>query len=746
MRSKAHLTGLTAVHGPVSAFVATTALFFVTSFFGSPAYAAAPPQPTLPEILITDIDVKDTRDNKRDLFEPAQPVIIEVEITDTRFLVNVSDKDPNISQDYIVVLNVNGPRDIPIYDSLEEDESIQVSSLPEERQVVAFRWRIPLTARRGGYDVIISIRKLDEQTTVINQEDEGFFVEVYAELFVSELLVDFGDVLDDETPSESIIVANIGDGILVWRVTEYPEDWLDLVKPGLGQTQIDTGRITLKVLKTALLGEFRGELVIESNAGHEDVTIKASIDRNPRGNFTRIRSQDNSVKPGELLDFAFRIENEGDVDLDYRAVFSILGPSKSVIYNSNMAGEDLRVHVRSGDVSDDLTFTWTVPYGSLPGEYMITAQLRNYHDWNMPPFDEVSKNEGDVFEVERGPLISASPRSWAFGTIFSGDTPSAGFDIANIGRGTIEWEVTNWPAWIEVLNPTGLVSGEGTIQIRVRSETPAESLAGTIVIASNAGPKSIPISAHVLPPPTPTISVAAVLALVATPTPLPISTPRPTVTPSIRKASPTSTPARPAIFNGAISIGDEDLSEGARLVAVIRDYETYPALIQDRRYINLVISPPDETYVGEEVIFLLDGVPSEPPLSPIHFLPGRDRTIHLSFAVSSTVTGTRKPLKATATALVSRPPAVAALLTVTPPPPTSTAVPEVSSTPAADAGTRVATPEVAEGDGDQPSPGGCSRRTEISIGAAIGNGLLLLAPLGLIAALKSRRRTQRPKL
>ena len=742
MKPRVRPMELTAVRRPISAFIVATVLFFVASVSAGPVNAAAPPQPTVPGILLTDIDVKDTKDNIRDLFEPAEPVMVEVVITDTRFLVDVSDKDPNISQDYIVVLNVFGPRDIPLYDSLEMEESIDISSLPEEQQIVAFRWKIPLIARRGGYDVFVSIRKLDEPLTVIDEVDDGFFVEVNAELFVSKFLVDFGLVEEDDTPSENIIVANAADGILVWKITEYPEDWLDLVSPDLHQTQLDTGRITLRVLETALLGEFRGELVIESNAGDKDITIMASIDRNPDGDFTRIRAQDNSVKPGTLIDFVFRIVNEGDVDIDYRAIFSIVSPSGSVIYNSNFVGEDLLIHVPSGYESNNTTFTWAVPYGSLPGEYMITAQLRNYHDWEMDPF--VQKDEGDVFKVERGPLISASPGSWAFGTIISGDTPSAGFDVVNDGRGTIEWEISNWPTWIELLRPTGPVSGEGTIQIRVRGDTPASSLAGAIEISSNGGPMSIPISTHVLPPPTPTISVAAVLAQVATPTPSPTNTPRPTITPN-RVAPPTATPSRPAIFNGAIAVDGNVLSGGARLVAVIGDYETFPALIQDRRYINLVISPPDQSYVGEEITFLLDGVPSEPPLSSVHFLPGQDRTINLSFVVPSSAANTPTPLRPTATALVPSSPLVAAVLTVTPTPPPLTAVPEVPPALVVVVEPQVPINNGADGDVDQPSTGGCSRTTEISLGAALGNGLLLLAPLGLIAALKTRRQTNRLK-
>ena len=348
---------LTTLQGLVYTFIAASALIFATWLIGNPAYAAGPPQPSLPLILLTDIEVMDTKDKIRDLFEPAEPVIIEVEIADARFFVNVSDDDPNINQDYLVVLNVVGPRDIPLYDSLEEGESIQISSLPEERQVVVFRWKIPLIARRGGYDVFISIRMLDDPTTVIDEMDDGFFVDVTAELFVSKSLVDFGKVVEDETPSQNIIVTNSGDGILVWKIVEYPDDWLDLLSPPLNQTQIDTGRITLEVSQAALLVEFEGELVIESNAGDRDVTIIASVDRNPDGNFTRIRPQDDSVKPGAQLDFVFRIENDGDVDIDYRATFFILGPSNSVIYNSNSAGEDLQIHVQSKEESDRTTFT-----------------------------------------------------------------------------------------------------------------------------------------------------------------------------------------------------------------------------------------------------------------------------------------------------------------------------------------------------------------------------------------------------
>ncbi|MCH7626791.1 MAG: hypothetical protein IIC83_12785, partial [Chloroflexi bacterium] len=83
--------------------------------------------------------------------------------------------------------------------------------------------------------------------------------------------------------------------------------------------------------------------------------------------------------------------------------------------------------------------------------------------------------------------------------------------------------------------------------------------------------------------------------------------------------------------------------------------------------------------------------------------------------------------------------------TVTPTPPPRTAVPEAPPVLVVVVEPQVPIPSGADGDVDQPSSGGCSRTTEISLGAALGNGLLLLGPLGLIAALKSRRRTNRLK-
>ena len=68
------------------AFVTATALFLLTSFFGSPGYGAAPPQPTLPDILVTDVEVKDTRDNIRDLFESAEPDHLETSRVTSHFV------------------------------------------------------------------------------------------------------------------------------------------------------------------------------------------------------------------------------------------------------------------------------------------------------------------------------------------------------------------------------------------------------------------------------------------------------------------------------------------------------------------------------------------------------------------------------------------------------------------------------------------------------------------------------------
>ena len=89
------------------------------------------------------------------------------------------------------------------------------------------------------------------------------------------------------------------------------------------------------------------------------------------------------------------------------------------------------------------------------------------------------------------------------------------------------------------------------------------------------------------------------------PTPPPTPTPTPTMTPT---STPTPRSALPAVYSGPIVVLGGTVSQDAELVARVGSYVSIPAVIDGNSYLNLVIAPNDVDLLGEDVVFLLDGI------------------------------------------------------------------------------------------------------------------------------------------
>jgi len=70
--------------------------------------------------------------------------------------------------------------------------------------------------------------------------------------------------------------------------------------------------------------------------------------------------------------------------------------------------------------------------------------------------------------------------------------------------------------------------------------------------------------------------------------------------------------AYPSIYSGTIVAAGTNIPKNAQLKAQIDDYITGPALIDGNNFQNLVISPADVKYIGKPIIFILNGIKSEP--------------------------------------------------------------------------------------------------------------------------------------
>lgn len=262
---------------------------------------------------------------------------------------------------------------------------------------------------------------------------------------------------------------------------------------------------------------------------------------------------------------------------------------------------------------------------------------------------------------------------------------------------------------------------------------------------------------------------------------LPVPTPTPTVE-APPTAIPTATPEVPAAMvfasgNVFLTRGGT-LPEGAQLTARIGGYTSEPAsiLTAEGLFADLVVDPQDGNAVGQNMLFFID---SKAARTTTIFAGGRtERNFDIVFTVpfpTATPVATNTPVPPTATPVpptaTPEPTATPVPPTATPVPPTATpvpptatpvpptATPEPTVTPVPPTATPVpptATPEptatpvpptpstVAQEPEQEPeSSGGCASPGRVAPGAAAANALLLLAPLGLIAGVRTARRRRR---
>ena len=239
--------------------------------------------------------------------------------------------------------------------------------------------------------------------------------------------------------------------------------------------------------------------------------------------------------------------------------------------------------------------------------------------------------------------------------------------------------------------------------------------------------------------------------------PLPTPTPTPTAT-ATNTPTATATPevARPAIFSGNVVVAGSSVGEGATLYARIGAYESHPALIVDGVYRSLVVDPGDISFVGQVIEFVLDGVVSR--TTAIYQSGEFEREFDLIFfglptptpsptptsappTATNTATPTPTPTHSpTPTATPSPTPTLSPTPTATPTtPPTATPspVPRVEPTATAVPIEPTATPTPAE----EGLFGGCSAPADgVPITAGLANFLLLLLPVGALAAYRRIRR------
>ena len=210
----------------------------------------------------------------------------------------------------------------------------------------------------------------------------------------------------------------------------------------------------------------------------------------------------------------------------------------------------------------------------------------------------------------------------------------------------------------------------------------------------------------------------------------------------------------PSIYSGAVVVAGATVPEGSVLVAKVGGYQSFPGIIEGNEYSGLVIAPSDENLVGQPIEFFLNDHPSTPPSQGV-FLPGTFNEVNLVFiglplpeatATATPEPPTETPVPPTPTETPEPPTSTPRVVTATPTktrvPPTSTSTP-VPPTPRP----IIVTATRTVGPSPTPTPtsgGGCrSEEGPLPFATAAGNLLLVLAPLGVIGALKFDHRRRR---
>ena len=724
-------------------------------------------------VEITDLVVLDAKTDKvESVFPKGAKIQIEVRFTDLRNLTAYDDDDPDYDENYVVVFEVRDDDDKLIYstdDTLDGNTELQLE--PEERKKITYSWNAPFDTDSGNHQIIITVRDAENFSNIQDEQTRRIIIQnSAASLFVSRSSIDFGEVEDDDTPQARIIVANPNRqaGDLIWKVVELP-DWLELISPPTSDDDpqesvlvTNNQTIILQVRSTTLKGSFDDRLKIESNAGTSTIDVSISLDRKANGLVSQLKVRSSVYKPGDEAIFLYRVKNDGAVTMTYSVTFLVKGPTGSLFYNSNAEGHDVMLGpLDPNDESDTMEFLWTIPFGTLAGDYELAGQLRGYQAFEFlfddvpfpsdagksgPPARGDEVTDGDTFEVGKGALIAVSPPDWAFGAITEGDSDRASFAVSNNGRGTLEWTVVSWPEWLEVKSPTDTVRGRDSIEVAISESAQPGNLSGTIEIESNGGPRSIKVSVRVLPLPTATVGIATVLARLR-----PTATPKPTATPSrIPTATPTPPPLEPVILSGRLTIRNGgSIPDNARLIAKIGDYTSLPAAIDGDSYGSLVILPPDRSYVGQPIQIYLDDLPALMK-APLRILQGGPIRFDLTFAALPTVTATPQPERTpTATPTVeslSGAGAVAVAL------PTATPTEEASRpTPDPPEPSESSTPQVfitAESVQDPAAAGsaGCSAPGgHVGWATGLTHATLLIMPIGLVAGIRMNRRREKSR-
>jgi hypothetical protein len=110
-------------------------------------------------------------------------------------------------------------------------------------------------------------------------------------------------------------------------------------------------------------------------------------------------------------------------------------------------------------------------------------------------WDRIIELKPDEKVKHEPPKLKVRSNSYDFRDVKQGDTPSKTFMVENTGGGTLNWEVSDYPDWLDVGTTSG--TNDGSLTVTVRSDASGGDYDGTVEVISNAGSEAIGVSGHI---------------------------------------------------------------------------------------------------------------------------------------------------------------------------------------------------------------------------------------------------------
>ncbi len=319
--------------------------------------------------------------------------------------------------------------------------------------------------RGGDHTEILEILSVDGEQTV------SITVTIYSEkpiISIAARTIRFGAT----TESYELLIDNIGQGTLQWRIEELPI-WLT-AEPKTGVTDISSSTVLLTVDRMGQdEGELSSSIKLLSNSIQDpeiELTITITITPAPRlsVNLSLLEFAD------DLNGTSFEISNSNNGVLEWELSEDVEWLDVNPNTGSLGAGETIVVNA---SVS---------PAGLVANNYEETIKISS----------NGGQAEVDVaMNIPQSPEISVLPSEVSFGA----SSVEEILVISNNGSGILSWTVTDDTDWIELDVAQGQTLAEvDTITLGVRrDELPAGVHTGVVTIESDGGSAAVNVSIEI---------------------------------------------------------------------------------------------------------------------------------------------------------------------------------------------------------------------------------------------------------